>query len=66
VQQAALVSDKTKRVRGEYARRAIQIDDFYLYLYFYIDIVLTALTRAILSALNKINFVKFGPLCTKL
>jgi len=34
VQQAALVSDKTKRVRGVYARRAIQIDDLYLYLYF--------------------------------
>jgi len=27
----ALVSDKTKRVRGVYARRAIQIDDLYLY-----------------------------------
>ena len=33
VRQAALVSDKTKRVRGDYARRAIQIDDLYLYLY---------------------------------
>jgi len=30
VRQAALVSDKTKRVRGVYARRAIQIDDLYL------------------------------------
>jgi len=30
VQQAALVSDKTKRIRGVYARRAIQIDDLYL------------------------------------
>jgi len=34
VRQAALVSDKTKRVRGVYARRAMQIDDLYLYLYF--------------------------------
>jgi len=31
VRQAALVSDKTKRVRGVYARRAIQIDDLYLF-----------------------------------
>jgi len=31
VRQAALVSDKTKRVRGVYARRAIQIDDLYLH-----------------------------------
>ena len=30
MRQAALVSDKTKRVRGVYARRAIQIDDLYL------------------------------------
>jgi len=39
VRQAALVSDKTKRVRGVYARRAIQIDDLYLFTFTFKHII---------------------------